>query len=109
LECGGVSGGQTTVYIKGMGGKYKGIRWKDTFRFSIFWNLKILWWVFGAQKVLLGVTRELGGIVRYRFIEFLKSFIPYSTMIPSKLIYFSTFFYFKINYCDTTFNKQFFS
>ena len=25
--------GERTVYIKGMGGKYTGIRWKDTFRF----------------------------------------------------------------------------
>ena len=32
--------GKRTVYIKGYGGKYSGIRWKDTFRFSILWNLK---------------------------------------------------------------------
>ena len=45
--------GKGTVNRKGMGGKYQSIRWKDTFRFSIFWNLKILWWVFGVQKILL--------------------------------------------------------
>ena len=48
LEC----GGKGTVYRNDMGGKYTGIRWKDTFRFSIFWNLKNLWWVFGVLKVL---------------------------------------------------------
>jgi len=37
-----------------MGGKYQSIRWKDTFGFSILWNLKILWWVFLVQKILLG-------------------------------------------------------
>ena len=34
--------GKGTVNRKGMGGKYQSIRWKDTFRFSILWDLKIL-------------------------------------------------------------------
>jgi hypothetical protein len=38
----------------GMGGKYTGIRWKDTFRFSILWNLKILSNLFLVQNILLG-------------------------------------------------------
>ncbi len=33
---------QTTVNRKCMGGKYQSIRWKDTFGFSIFWNIKSL-------------------------------------------------------------------
>ena len=39
-EVGGVYGGKGTVYIKGMGGRYSGIRWKDTFRFSNISKLK---------------------------------------------------------------------
>ena len=35
-EVGGVSGGQTTVNIKGMGGKYTGIHQKNDFGFPIF-------------------------------------------------------------------------
>jgi hypothetical protein len=42
-----------TANIKSIGVKYQSIRWKDTFGFSILWNLKILWWVFDAQKILL--------------------------------------------------------
>ena len=38
LECGGVYGGKGTVYIKGMGGKYKGIHQKKDFGFLIFQN-----------------------------------------------------------------------
>jgi hypothetical protein len=48
-----------TVNRKGMGGGYESIRWKNTFGFSILWNLKNLWWVFGVQKILLDFTSFL--------------------------------------------------
>ena len=45
--------GKRTVNRKDMGGKYQSIRWKDTFGFSIFWNLKILSELIWVQKILL--------------------------------------------------------
>ena len=41
LEC----GGQRTVYGKGMGVNIWGIDTKDTFGFSILWNLKFFWYI----------------------------------------------------------------
>ena len=40
-----------------MGGKYQSIRWKDTFGFSILWNLKILWYIFLVQKILFLIEK----------------------------------------------------
>jgi hypothetical protein len=54
MECGGgVSGGQTTVNRKVMGGKYSGIRWKDTFRLSNLSKSKNSQNIFSGSKVAL--------------------------------------------------------